>query len=233
MYLKNGSELHGLVVERVPGSHLVIQMVGGSSLKVPEADIEKLSQEKPDDMFIFRYLRNNKKGTKGPVTGRQPGLAFQWGFTLTPSTDNWGTLILYPGLNMKAMYNLQKGWSLGGGMAVTPYGPGGTVPFFGEVQKVLGPQGQVAHPYLFGQLGYGYGAWENWNTRDFSGGVMSQLGAGYMIQTRRRTEWLFSLAFTLQQASFREVPWDFPSPGELPLQNSMLPTVQLNLGMSL
>ena len=231
LYLKNGSVLRGLVVERVPGSHVTIRMAGESELRVDEADIEKLLQEKPEDYFLFKYLRNHKTRGKGLLTGRERGFALQWNLIFNGSTDQWGVFVPYPGLDMKVMYHTNTGWSYGLGTGVSPYGRGGIIPFYGETQHLFGNDGQRGRPYIFGQLGYGYGAWDNWGITNFEGGVMGRFGGGYVLTTRRRTEWLFSLAVGVQPMSWENLPWDWPViTGR---ESQVAPTVQLGLGMGI
>ncbi|MEZ4686805.1 MAG: hypothetical protein R3B47_12280 [Bacteroidia bacterium] len=231
LYLKNGSVLRGIVVERVPGSHVTIRMVGESELRVEESEIEKLAQEKPEDYFLFKYMRNQKIRGNGLLSGRERGFAMQWNLTITGSTDQWGIFVPYPGLDTKAMFHTNTGWSYGLGTGVSPYGRGGIIPFYGEVQRLFGSNGQRARPYMFGQLGYGYGAWDNWSIVNFTGGVMGRAGGGYVLTTRRRTEWIFSLSLGLQPMSWENLPWDWPA--VIGTESQIAPAVQLGMGMGI
>lgn len=234
VYLKNGSVLRGILTERVPGSHLVIMMVGGNELKVEEAKVDRVVQENPANKFLYNYLRKNGDQYKGSITGRQQGLAFQWSmiFSGSQTGDGWGTVTL--GLNMKVLYHMKKGWSLGGGMALSPYGTGGTTPVFAEVQKVFTKQEKVAQFFGFGQAGYGYGVWNTWSTNDFKGGVMGQIGGGLILNTRRRTEWLFTLGLNIQQASWENrANWGWPPVNTGVFRESAITTLQVGIGMGI
>jgi hypothetical protein len=203
-------------------------MPGKNKLRVEEKSIKKLAQEKPRDYYLFKYMRQAKDRPGGRFSGREPGFALQVGLTVTGSTDAWGVYIPFVGLDMKAMYHTKSNWSLGLGTGLTPYGTGGIIPFYVESQRLLGPNGQKTRPYLFGQLGYGYAAWENWGSINLRGGPMGRFGAGYVISTRRRTEWIFSLSVGLQPMQW-ENEWDWPV-----TQNSRIHSaLQLGLGLSI
>lgn len=231
IYLNNGSVLRGLLIERVPGSHVIIQMPGDNKLRVEESNIKKLTQEKPQDYYLFKYMRNSRTKSKGLFSGRERGLALQWAINFTGSTDQWNTFVVYPGVDMKAMYHTGSDWSFGLGTGISSYGAGGIIPFYGEAQYQLGQQGQKARPFLFGQLGYGYAAWESWGVFNLSGGPMGRAGAGYIINTRRRTEWIFSLSMGLQPFNWEGNGWDWPFfEGDV---NRLSGTLQLGLGMGI
>ncbi|MFK7970747.1 MAG: hypothetical protein AB8F95_10285 [Bacteroidia bacterium] len=235
IYLKNGSVLRGIVIERVPGSHVKILITTNSELTVKEEEIARLEQQKPANMQIYYLLRSNRRKVSLERSGRQKGLAFQWGINLSGSTDAWGDFSVIPGVTMKAMYHLPSQWSLGAGIGVTPLSNGGIIPMFVEAQKTFG-KSVGGQPYVFGQLGYGHGAWDSWGVRDFKGGPMTQIGAGYTIHTRRRTEWMFAFGIQVQPTSFDRVDWNWgwePEPVVIGNQNSLQVVPQLTIGMGL
>ena len=232
VYLHNGSIIRGEITERVIGDHLKIEIVGGSVFVYKESEIEKITREpkkmlRPAPVSYVSpdgttnptgpatrsnpyYSPNSRRIARKqrPITGRPKGIYNLFSFGFQPGRDAWNTVVPWPTLNYRTGYSFSPLVNVGLGVGLDPYAAGGTFPIYLDLHGDIGEHKQVM-PHYFVQGGYGLNGWTNWRFRNFEGGPMGHLGMGWKVNTRNRTEWMFTLGFKMQAASFQTDPgWD-------------------------
>ena len=209
IYLKDGSIIRGTVTEIIMGEHVKVEILGGSVLVYQESEIEMITKERP--LYKKIVLRPFKEDL--PIYIREQGVfqAFSWGFGLY--RDAWDEAILTTTFNYRAGYKWNRYAALALGVGFDPYNEGVIMPFFLEYHADLSRS--VVAPYVFGQLGYGWGAIRNWPATSFDGGVYSQLGIGIKRHTRHKAEWMLTLSYKAQQSRvvYSDDIWWGPNPG--------------------
>lgn len=219
VYLENGSVIRGEITERVIGDQLKIEIIGGSIFVYKESEIEKITRE-PKKMMgapavstgVGPATRNNpyyspnaRRAAKKalPITSRPKGIYNLFSFGFQPGRDNWGSVVPWPTLQYRTGYSFSQKINVGIGIGMDPYAAGGTFPIYLDFHGDLGSEKPVM-AHFFAQGGYGFNGWTNWQFRDFEGGPMGHIGMGWKVNTRQRSEWIFTLGFKVQAASFQE-----------------------------
>lgn len=232
VYLENGSVIRGEITERVIGDHLKIEIVGGSIFVFQESEIEKITRE-PKKMLGAPGVGNTGMGPatrdnpyyspnarriarqSQPISFRPQGIYNLVSFGFQPGRDNWGSVVPWPTLQYRTGYSFSPLINVGIGIGLDPYAAGGTFPVYLDFHGDLGAEKKVM-PHFFAQGGYGFNGWTNWRFRNFEGGPMGHIGMGWKVNTRHRSEWIFTVGFKAQAASFQEDfnwdPWNNPNP---------------------
>jgi len=217
VYLNDGSIIRGEITERVIGDQLKIEILGGSVFVFQESEIEKITRE-PKKMLqyggalpsqtssqpYFSYEARRAVRKAKPITGRSRGIYNIFSFGFQPGRDAWGIVVPWPTLNYRTGYSLSPKLNIGLGIGLDPYAAGGTFPLYADLHGDLGVPKQVM-PHYFVQAGYGFAGWTNWRFRNFEGGPMAHIGGGWKLNTRRNSEWIFTLGLNFRVPLSRKI----------------------------
>lgn len=202
VYLKDGSEIRGWIVEQVPNEYLKIELIGGSILVYRMEDVERIKKEPTRYKTIVRKVNRKKL----PVMYRERGA---YNFVTTSFMFNegrWG-----PRLDVSLLYRMGFRFNqyvgVGVGTGIEGYQGGAIVPFMAEVTGDAFKRRVT--PFYLAQIGYGYGAATGWETTDFKGGLLMQYAIGAKLHTRSRAEWTVSLGYKYQDVEETIEQWDW------------------------
>ncbi len=200
LYLKNGSVIRGQIVVHVPGSHIRIEILGGSELLYDIDEIDLIKHEPSK----YRRIKLKLRKEYVPISFRKRGIYNRFGLGFGFGENEWG-----PVINVSYQYSLgyhfNQYMNVGIGSGLEPYESGLIMPFWAELhgdllQKVISPH------YLL-QVGYGYAAVRGWNIDRMDGGVYAHAAVGFKVNTRRRAEWIFTLGFKAQSTYQERREW--------------------------
>ncbi|MEZ4777426.1 MAG: hypothetical protein R3D00_29890 [Bacteroidia bacterium] len=201
IYLKNGSEIRGWILEQIPGEYVKIELVGGSILVYQQDEIEKITSEPTQYAQIIRRVNRKRAG----IQYRDRGL---YNFVTTGYIINegrWTQNQLDFSFYYRAGYRFNQYLGVGLGTGIDEYQTGIIIPIMAEVTGDFLHRRQT--PFYLAQVGYGYGAANTWATENFEGGLLYHAGLGFKIHTRTRVEWTFSLGYKSQQLTETLVDW--------------------------
>lgn len=201
IYLKNGSEIRGWIVEQIPGEYVKIELVGGSILVYQQSEIEKITSEPTRYSQIIRRVNRKRTG----IQYRDRGLYNFVTLGFIANENQWGQAQLDTYLNYRAGYRFNQYLGVGLVTGVEAYQTGTIIPALAEVTGDFLHRRQT--PFYLAQIGYGFGAANTWQTADFEGGLLYQAGLGIKLRTRTRAEWTFGLSYKSQQLTETLIDW--------------------------
>ncbi|MDX2245321.1 MAG: hypothetical protein SF052_00990 [Bacteroidia bacterium] len=201
IYLKDGSEIRGWILEQIPGEYVKVELVGGSILVYRQSEIEKITSEPTRYSRIIRKYNTKPQG----IQYRDRGLYHFVATGFTTNDNMWGGSQLDVSLNYRAGYRFNQYLGLGLGVGIDEYDSGGIVPVFGEVSGDLLRRKRT--PFYLAQAGYGIGVSTTWIADNLEGGLYYHLGAGLKVRTRSRAEWTFTMGYKSQQMTETLVQW--------------------------
>ena len=211
VYKTDGSTLRGKIIVQNDET-VTIQILGGSRFVIPLTEISKVTQEKPLQRVVARTLRPRKE-----TTYKEKGYYNISEFSLL--VGDFGTF----GLHTVHGYQFDQRLAVGGGVGLTFWEQGYTLPLFVDVRGDLLKNTPVT-PHFYAQGGYGiplskaerYLGWTNGNiTNDKAiGGPLYGLGVGIRIHTPSHISWLISAGFNHEtiELQYQEQWWREDTP---------------------
>jgi hypothetical protein len=193
LYLKNGSIIRGNITEQVVGSHVKIEIMGGSVFVYREAEIDQITRE----AALYRSITLKLRKELIPIHYRSPGMYHLASFDLGFAEGEWGP-IATPSLRYRTGYYFNRHLSVGVGTGFDFYERGTLM-----IPLVADIRGDLSHkrvtPHYFLNAGYGFAGAKGWGMDRLTGGITGQIGGGIKLHTRRKYEWLFTSGFRFQQ----------------------------------
>lgn len=190
--MKDGTEYIGEIAMQIPDSIVVLNMVGGSKLVLPQHDVESITYDQHRYKKIKYFINRNRK----PLVVHNHGLASHMSFQFYPRSNEWGGTSLNAGLYYSLNYRLSHQLGIGGGLGIEAYEGGAGLPAFLNISGDL-TQAQVT-PTYFVRTGYTFGVAPSWRNLDFQGGWMNEVGIGVKYRTRNKLEWVTGIGFRRQ-----------------------------------
>lgn len=169
IYLKDGSIIRGIIVERVPGETYKIEIAGGSVLVVDADEVEKITKER-------RTAETDEKLYVGHVWGYRPFLfAFQPVFGMT--IEGGESMVLY-GAEFKFGYRVVDLYTAGLGFGYNRIDDHNRVPIYFH-NRLTYYRTPAIGIYTYVNVGYGL-LFSDWGYGS-SGGMMFGVGEGFEI----------------------------------------------------
>ncbi|GAB4424192.1 MAG: hypothetical protein OHK0039_41190 [Bacteroidia bacterium] len=200
VYLQNGDTLRGSIIEMEPCDYLILEMIGGSKLRIAQDSVIRVLRQPSRYTSIgYQALRPAK-----PVVMRERGWQHQISLLFLSHSGTWGPR-LDPGIQYRLGYRWQPRLATGVGIGLEAYESGGIMPIYAEAtgdffRKRLTPC------YLV-QAGYGFSVIRAWNVVESRGGLHYQAGLGLKYHTRSRSEWILSVGYKQQHSSESVEEW--------------------------
>jgi hypothetical protein len=191
IYLKNGSVLHGTIIEEQLNVSVTIKISEETVMVIAIEDIKDVNHQK-----AISQENAPKKMMK---------------LNLTPKTGVYKIVQLRGGqaftsISASAGYNYKR-HAFGVGAAFQPYlNIGAITPVYAEYRYEIGKKEKRIKPMVLGQIGYGFPVINQNARRDtIQGGLYWNVGFGYKEYTARKFQWVYGIVF-LQQTT-HEI-WD-------------------------
>ena len=179
VYLRNGSILHGKILESVTGEYTKIEIIGHNILVLPQADIEKV---------ILDELVIESTCSKPAAVEVFPAVSFYGG-----SKNSAGFTIL-------TSYRFPSRLSAGAGMGVDWFSYQ-VMPMFAEVSYTL-LAGNLS-PFIYVRGGYaiplGKSPDDQYTNTSYKGGVLAGTGIGLRRNFSNHNAFVFSAGYRYQQ----------------------------------
>ncbi len=205
--MRSGEEYHGDIVEQIPDSVVVLEMVGGSRLVIRQRDIREILPVEHRYRKIKYFVNRNRS----PLMVRTQGFSHQLSFSIYPRQSGWGGTALNSALTYTLNYRFSHLLAAGAGSGIEAYEGGAAVPFYLQLSGDLFP-GRVTPSYSL-RTGYALGVAPSWINIDFDGGFLLEAAVGIKHRTRSRLEGFTGIGYRRQPV--REVPntgfWNFPT----------------------
>ena len=199
--LKDGSVIHGWIVEQKPGEYVKIELLGGSILVYQQEEIEKISREYSRYKSIRRQLNHHRQ----PIYYRETGFYSIVSTSFMFNENRWNGLRIDMGIQVRTGYRFNRHFGAGVGTGIEFYEAGIIIPFFVEANGDL--MKKRITPHYQAQIGFGHGAGTTWFAEEFRGGPMGQAGLGIKMRSRKKLEMLYMLVFKMQETSDVRRPW--------------------------
>ena len=202
IYLKNGSIIRGEIIHQEVRGTIKIQLREGTEMTFNTSEVEKITREPAK----FSNIKVKLHKRYLPIIYRERKLYQMISFGLAIN-ETQNSANATPVLHYRTMYHLNRWINAGLGTGIDPYEGGLIIPVYGEIHGE--PFRRQISPYYFAKGGYGIGANGSDRHDVFEGGYMAHFGGGLIFHDRnRRSEWMFSVGFKMQQTyqEFRDWP---------------------------
>ncbi len=198
VYFDNGNIIRGQIIEILPDSTLIIQVIGGSQLVFNMNDIDHISKE--DMLKPVKY--------HGIPVLRDSGFfnSYLIGFAIGNGESNWGRTS-YSGFSFETIYGYYFNHyvGLGAGIGLHNYSAGSNL----MIPLYLHFEGTVLHkaitPFYFFNTGYEF-LWSN-PIVSGHGSPYLNLGIGTRFFTARKVFWQISAGFLHSGATLMINDW--------------------------
>ena len=223
LYLKDGSEFRGKIIEYKHDEYAKMEILGGQVVEFPAKQIKKIVQQpygqaafipKPTRVREYRF--------------REKGIYEETHISMPQGYDTWGWWSAGLGIHHVVGYQWNRWIGAGVGIGFDGYNLGAgenLMPIYAEARGYL-KQKNIAPFYSVG-LGYAF-AFKN-EQRDItkaSGGIMFNPNIGYRFGATSGANFTLSLGYKLQKASFTQLRWN----GEIK-RNYTYSRLNLRLGL--
>ena len=187
VYLKNGTVIHGMIFEQVPGKSITIESVNKFVYSFTYEEIEKIRKE----------LKQSTASSFSDADVGSPNYTnlFQFGMLTTKAGVAPTTF------NLIRSGNVGEYSSLGLGVGWDAYGGRSMIPLFVDARTSL-IKGQ-ASPFVFTDLGYSYGKLDGAYRWD-AGGFVLNAGAGFVVHSSTAVSFVMQVSYHLQRANVLE-----------------------------
>ena len=193
IYLHNGSIIRGHIIDQEIGSHIRIQVFGGSIFVFREEEIDKITIEPA--LYKSIVLRYRKELL--PFQYRKQGLYHIASFGLGFAEGEWG-LVGTPAFLYRAGYHLHHRLWAGVGSGFEFYEDGNMmIPLLLDIRGDWKQKPVTLHYFL--NAGYGVVGARGWRVARLDGGLTGQAGLGLKFNTRRKSQWIFTGSYKFQQ----------------------------------
>ena len=203
LYLKDGSVIKGRIISK-EAETVRIELLGGSILVYSQEEITSIERE-PSPYRKIRMRFGQAYQDREP-TYRQRGLyhvvSTDWCF----NQSEWNTVRLDPHLQYAAGYHFNRYVNLGIGTGLDGYEGGVIIPWYVDFRGDLWQRKLT--PTYYVNAGYGFTAVTGWLVSEMRGGIMLSAGAGWKINTSRKTEWMITLGYKMQQTYQERFAWN-------------------------
>lgn len=206
--MRDGREYRGDILRQVPDSVVVLEMVGGSQLVLPQGEIAEIHRSP----HRFRRIRYTLNTYRKPVFVHSRGLAHNVSMQYYPRRSDFGGIALGAGLYYRAVYRLSYRWGIGLGLGAESYEGGGLLPVTAEVSGDLLPSRFT--PHYFAQAGYSFSLGPSWRNSAFEGGLTGQVGLGLKVRSRKRFEWVMAVTYRIQPVTETTGGWWWGGPNQ-------------------
>lgn len=208
VYMKNGTILRGKLLEYSPAGDVKVEILGGTVLVYPAADVDKITKEPAKSGSVLQqpltngynsYVRPPKKPfvykTKG--IGNITDVGLMIGSEAGVAIHTIGQYVFNPRLQLGAGIGIDR---LTWGLKLAPI----YIDFRGEVLKE-----SPITPMYIAQAGWTLPMESNdgdWIT-NVKGGPMAAFGFGLKFNTRYGLRYHLSLTYKMEKASFDQQNW--------------------------
>jgi hypothetical protein len=201
IYLKNGQQLEGRILEYQQGVRLMLQLSAGDTLRLRDVEIERIVQK---GYLPAEALAWQKAPQKKSYAFKEKGLYNALYFSTMNSGGPDSRLKLGIGLHNSTGYQFNRLLGLGLGLGIDTYGlsDGQSIyPLFAEARGYL--LRKAVTPYYSLSAGYGF-AFKNRdaNVIEAEGGPLLRGIIGLRLGSDERTNVLLGLGYQYQEASF-------------------------------
>ena len=201
LYLRNGQQLEGRILEYQQGVRLLLRLSTGDTLAIRDAEIERIVQK---GYLPAEALDWQKPTPKKGYAFKEQGLYNALYFSTMNSGGPDSRLKMGIGLHHSAGYQFNRLLGLGLGLGIDTYGlsDGQSIyPLFAEARGYL--LRKAVTPYYSVSAGYGF-AFKNRdaNVIEAEGGPLFRGIIGLRLGGEVRTNVLLGLGYQYQEASF-------------------------------
>lgn len=202
VYLKNGSVIRGSIVELVPDGNITIEIMGGSTLVYPMAEVEKITKEKSRyEMPIQKahYIKH-----RGFFNSSEIGLGF--------GSQNYYYGGITSNVSMQTINGFQYSRHLQAGLGIG-------IDYYTNQPLLYNPvfiriSGDIINnpvtPFYYVDGGYTF-VWEedNNDATTYEGGIMFNPGIGVKFYSRTKASYTIGFGYKSQKSTYTyNNPWD-------------------------
>jgi hypothetical protein len=185
LYLKNGSIIHGMIIEQTPGKSLKIKTANNDVFVFSFDEIDKMTKEQ---------LPQNE-----PIkTSTSPQTTFYSNISRIGLLSGEGSNIF--SINIVNGIRIKQNFAIGIGLGYEKYPDRTAIPLFIDT-RFFSLKGDVS-PIIFADIGYSVMNLDYFTGSTY-GGLMFNLGTGLMIPTNSSFSFLIELSYEYQKARER------------------------------
>ncbi len=223
VYLNNGSEFRGKLIEYKHDEYLKIEILGGQIITFPAEQVEKVVQENLTNLIAPPRSRKE-------YAFKEKGVYNETYLNLPQGNNIWGWWELGMGLHHVVGYQHNRWIGTGIGIGFDGYSMGNAynvIPVYAEARGYFSKK--KISPFYSLNLGYGIGV-KNTNQGIFGakGGIMVNPSLGYRFGGHPNANFTLAMGYKFQKVSYEYMDWWDSFPVE---QNFTFKRINLKLGM--
>ena len=202
VYLKNGSIIHGIIIEQVPNQSLKIKTSDENVFFYKMDEIEKITHEerRASRHGSWSYdIKDTKQTGFINITELNFGLGLEGNYNqglFENSNDDFST-----GMQTIAAYLVSPNFSAGAGIGFDKYNGSAMIPIFADFRIYFSRT--AATPYFSGAIGHSLGFENN------EGGTLINPALGIRIFVSPKTAIHFSIGYRSQENSYKYTPYNY------------------------
>lgn len=193
VYLKNGSEFRGQIIEYVPGSHLSMKILGGPELTFEDSKIDRIVQE-----VLNQKVRNRDYNFK------EEGFYNFTSISNFNSRSNFGDIFVGFGAHTVSGYQINRLIGLGLGFGIDNYEVSfakRVVPLYLEARGYLLKKN--ISPYYSMNMGWGFPLkQDNFGVNETAGGMYINPSIGVRFGGKKTSNFILDAGYKYQRASY-------------------------------
>lgn len=194
LHLYNGEIIYGQIVAQIPGESVTIELIGGSRLVYPQAEIERIIQVPARYLSIKYVVPKSWKPPYVPYRGWSHRVSLALGYSRVGQRRGLSHSLA---LNYRLVYQFRPALAVGLGGGIEQYEGGWAVPLLAELSGELWRYRRSGF-FALGQAGYGFGIAPRWPMEGFQGGATYRLSLGWRRYTVSPHSWGVRLGYKAQ-----------------------------------
>ncbi|RLD34094.1 MAG: hypothetical protein DRJ15_00545 [Bacteroidetes bacterium] len=195
VYLKNGSIIHGMIIEQIPNQTIKIKTADGNLFVFEYTQIEKITKEEVPQEY---QPKEQKAAPASPYVGKENGFEGTVDLLFAVQLE-WGEPVL--GMHFIGGYRFIPQLYLGAGTGVEIYSEETMLPLFVQVRTDF-VKAKVT-PFFYANVGYAFG-WINGEEGSDWGGVFMEPGIGFRFNIAEHFGLNISSSFKFQRAYYAD-----------------------------
>jgi len=206
VYLKNGSIIHGMIIEQIPNKTLKIKTADRNIFVFEFDQIEKITKEEIPQEFI---AKQQAEMPENQYIAKENGFESEIDLLMAVQLE-WAEPVL--GMHAIAGYRVIPQFFMGGGFGVEIYTDGNMLPLFLSIRTDF-IKARVT-PFFSANVGYAFG-WVNGEDGSDWGGVFLEPGIGFRFNIAEHFGLNISSSFKFQKAYSNNYYYDPLYPGNV------------------
>jgi len=205
VYLKDGSEFRGKIIEYKHDEYLKMEILGGQTVEFPAKQVRKVVQQPYGQSA---YVPRAPKVVKvREYNFRESGIYNETYVNLIQGFNTWGEWVGGLGIHHVTGYQFNRWIGTGLGVGFDGYYLGfgeNVIPVYAEARGYFMKKNTT--PFYSVALGYGFaGKNDDRGITEASGGIMFNPNIGYRIGASAGANFTLSMGYKYQKASFTQL----------------------------